>query len=422
MATFSKLYLHNQPAPYTPATIRGTWNDTAGAVTKALDQTPNVGGVFTTVARAETNATNPFDVLLYRGVSGPLDAQTISGTVNVIIGILESNASADFNWHVHIYVTQGDTDTPRGTLLTDYTEAAGTNEWPTTATGKALNAAQTLTSLAISAGDRLVVEIGYRARNAVTTSFTGTLNYGCLTGGVAGADLTVGSTSVTTQCGTISFSNAITELIKDIRVTQEVVETLAFPVSNIRVTQEVVEALTISSSIIRVTQEVVEVLATTSTSRSITGSGGIVIGGSGTPSGTHVSPVITGTGGIIIGGSGTPSGINLIAANIQFTQELIEVIATRNSGIQFTQFVIEVPALSPPSPLRFTQEVIETAALRTAEVHFTQLVIEVISHPNFIFVPPDPGGKTPPGTNPPFGNPLCGADMPLAFIAVSESE
>ena len=38
MATsFTKLYLTNRAAPYTPATIRGAWDDTAGAVVKALD-------------------------------------------------------------------------------------------------------------------------------------------------------------------------------------------------------------------------------------------------------------------------------------------------------------------------------------------------------------------------------------------------
>ena len=34
---FTKLYLTARTAPYTPATIRGAWDDTAGAVTKALD-------------------------------------------------------------------------------------------------------------------------------------------------------------------------------------------------------------------------------------------------------------------------------------------------------------------------------------------------------------------------------------------------
>lgn len=209
---FTQLYLTANAAPYTPATLRGAWDDTSGAVTMALDVVKDAGGTITSVAKAEINASTTWDVLLYRGVSQPLAAQTISGTIQVLLGILESSATADFNWHVHVYVTQGDSDTPRGTLLTDYVEALGTNEWPTTATGKQLNAAQTLASLAITAGDRLVVEIGYIARNSVTTSFTGTLRYGTLTStGLVAADLTNGSTAVTTLAGFLTFSNSITE-------------------------------------------------------------------------------------------------------------------------------------------------------------------------------------------------------------------
>lgn len=209
---FTKLYLTDHAAPYTPATIRGTWDDTAGAVTRALDPKKAGNGAITSVARAETSATNPFRVLLYRGVSGPLAAQTIGSTLDILAGILEGSASADFNWQIHAYVTQGNSDTPRGTLLSNYTDGAGTNEWPTTATGKQLTAAQSVSSLAISDGDRLVVEIGYIARNAVTTSFTGTLRYGTLTTtGAEAADLTNGSTSVTTQAGFLSFGASIAE-------------------------------------------------------------------------------------------------------------------------------------------------------------------------------------------------------------------
>ncbi len=208
---FTKLYLTTLPPTYTPATIRGAWDDVAGAVAKRLESIKTGGGVITSVARAETNVAAEWDVLLYRGVGGPLAAQTINCNIDVVLGILESNAAADFNWHIHIYVTQGDSDTPRGDLLTDYREAAGVNEWPTTATGKALNAAQAV-NLAVQAGDRLVVEIGYTARNVVTTSYTGTLRYGTERElGVDAADLTAGSTSVTTLAGFISFSASIAE-------------------------------------------------------------------------------------------------------------------------------------------------------------------------------------------------------------------
>lgn len=211
MATFTKLYLTTQAAGYTPATIRGAWDKTSGAVTKMLDVVKNTGGEITTVTSAETDTSTTYDVLLYRGVSGPLGAQTIGGNLDVMLGVIESNAAADFNWHIHVYVTQGDSDTPRGDLVADYTEAAGTNEFGTAAAtnGLVLNAAQAL-NLAVSDGDRIAVEIGYIARNSSATSYTGTLNYGTLTSGVAADDLTAGAAGAS-LAGYISFSEAITE-------------------------------------------------------------------------------------------------------------------------------------------------------------------------------------------------------------------
>jgi hypothetical protein len=161
------------------------------------------------VARAETNASANFDVLLYRGVSGPLAAQTIGGNLDGVLGVLESNVAADFAWHLHVYVAQGDSDTPRATLITDYVETTS-NEWPTTATFRALASAQAL-SASISAGDRLVVEIGYVALNASATSRTGTLNYGTQVAFQNVADGVAGQTDVTLKAGFISFSQALDE-------------------------------------------------------------------------------------------------------------------------------------------------------------------------------------------------------------------
>lgn len=228
-ATVSKYYLHNAAAPYSPATIQGAYAVTAGSVTKALSAGKEFGGVITSVTVAENAATNPLSVLLFRGVTGPLAAQTISGTVNVVIGVLESVADADYNWHIHIYVTQGDSDTPRGTLLTDYTEAVGVNEWPSASlTFKALNAAASLSSLAISAGDRMVIEIGYISRNASIRS--GTLRYGTLSADLVTpvADGAAAGTDTTTKAAFITFSTPITESSAvDVRISQMVLEVLS---------------------------------------------------------------------------------------------------------------------------------------------------------------------------------------------------
>lgn len=195
----TRYYLHNRPAPYTPATIRGAWNQTAGAIAAALDavkwcgEAPG-GGNFSTVnvgtevpiSLAETSTTNDFDVLLGRWISGPLAAQTISGTLNVCIAVSENNALRNLHWHLHVYVTQGNSDTPRGVILADYTEAAGINEWPV-GTGFdahafiALNAAAALTNLAVSAGDRIVVEAGFVSHDTSASSARGCIAYGTMT-------------------------------------------------------------------------------------------------------------------------------------------------------------------------------------------------------------------------------------------------
>jgi hypothetical protein len=260
VASFVKLYLSNRTAPYTPGTLRGAWDDTAGAVTRTLEaeKLPG-GGVHATVARAETNASANFEVLLYRGVSGPLAAQTITGTIDVLIGMQESSTSADFVWHIHVYVTQGDSDTPRGTLLTDFVDTG--NEFTTSTTGRALASAQALSSLAISAGDRLVVEIGYTALNAVTTSFTGTLRYGYLNSSVdALPDVTLGG-AATNTASFITFSNAIDEATSliAVRESQAVTEYIRHnTAAPVRVTQSVLEYVLGVLPPVRVTQTELE--------------------------------------------------------------------------------------------------------------------------------------------------------------------
>jgi hypothetical protein len=165
------------PDVATVNTNRGAWDTTASVLQRKLSRTKS--GAIASKAVAETSATNDYDVLSLKLVSEPITtAQTISGTLNWIVGSLESNSGMNANWHIHAYVTVGDTDTLRGTLVNNYTEAAGTNEWPTTAVGDTPTAALTLTPVTAFANDRIVIEAGYVARNTSTTSRTGTLWYG----------------------------------------------------------------------------------------------------------------------------------------------------------------------------------------------------------------------------------------------------
>jgi hypothetical protein len=208
----TRFYLTNTAAPYTPTTKRGAWDTSSATLARHLGSRPS--GTAATTALAETSSTNNFDVLWGRWVSdGATAAGTLSGTVEWIAGVLEANADANSFFHLHIYVTQGDSDTPRGTLLTD---SIGATEFPTgTAAGRG-EGAKAISSLAISVGDRLVVEIGFQNQNTHTTSRNVTLQYGGTgtTDRVAG-NTTAGNPGWLEFSGTDGLFGALTSTVQD---------------------------------------------------------------------------------------------------------------------------------------------------------------------------------------------------------------
>lgn len=170
MAT--RLYVDNYPIPYTPATIRGAWDETGTPVTGKLNQSP--AGAATDVTKSETTSTNNWDVLFGRWVSDPLAASTtISGTIDYMLMVWESS-SANAHLHFHIYVTTGDSDTPRGTLLTDHVNPT---EMKTVQRGQG-ESGVALSSVSAQAGDRIVVEVGAQFQNTHTFNFDTEIHYG----------------------------------------------------------------------------------------------------------------------------------------------------------------------------------------------------------------------------------------------------
>ncbi|MFH9731873.1 hypothetical protein [Streptomyces sp. NPDC017260] len=117
-----------------------------------------------------------------------------------MLGRVQSASAALMVGRTHIYVTAGDTDTVRGTLLNNHT---GTTALPTTAAGVGTSAVA-LTPVNLQAGDRIVVEVGFQAQNTVETSYNGTLHYGA----TGTTDLVAGATAVATNPGWVEFSNA----------------------------------------------------------------------------------------------------------------------------------------------------------------------------------------------------------------------
>lgn len=254
-----KLYLSNNSAGYVPTTVRGGWEQSAGHVARGMHtaQDPAVAGGPSLIALSESSASANFDVLLIRAVSAPLATNwTFAGTLNLMMAVAESLNDADFAYYLHVYVTQGNSDTPRGNLLTNYADPMA-NEWiQTTPVGKALNAAQALTSVAALAGDRIVAEIGYRAYNTITGSRIGTLYYGG-----SGSDLVAGGSALS-GIGYLDFSDAFTLTNNPVlRVSQTAVETLYRPTTAVlRVSQTAQEVLRHPVPVLRATQLAAEVL------------------------------------------------------------------------------------------------------------------------------------------------------------------
>lgn len=181
-------------APYSPATFKGSWDILPTAADRLLLPSLKVGQS-TEVTRAETSATTPLRVCILRAVSPGLAAGSLAGTLDMIQGIRESNAAADFFTKIYAYFTQGDSDAVRVVAL-DYEESSGGGgtEWPTTNLGRALQAAQSLAAGSWLDGDRLIIEFGYRAENSSTTSRTGGLRIGGRGSDLSPlADLTVGA-------------------------------------------------------------------------------------------------------------------------------------------------------------------------------------------------------------------------------------
>lgn len=168
MAT--KLYVTDLAGPFSPATFKGSWNlnPTATRLIDPLKAGSDTGGQ-TNIQRTENTAANPFRMGLYRGVTLKLAAQTISGTMDMVNLVRRTVLASDIYTKVYAWVTQGDTDTVRGVVL-NYEETVIDTSWPHSAlgpaTGQNFTSAQSVSSVAVTEGDHLVIEWGFISYDA----------------------------------------------------------------------------------------------------------------------------------------------------------------------------------------------------------------------------------------------------------------
>lgn len=254
-----RLYIVRGAPLYSPATFRGSWERTSDVVNRALQTAPdepNLGAV-TSNSSYETTTLTTSDQLVIRAITAPLAANyTFSGTLNVMLAVQQTFSNSANCFYIHAYVTTGNSDTPRGTLLANYIDTTG-NDWSITAAAKALLAAQTLSAVAAQTGDRIVVEIGFRAKNTFSTQQFGIIYYGG-----SGSDISSGG-APTSGVGYLDFSDSFTlSENTQTRITQVATEVVRYQTdAQVRASQLVIEAVRRPTAPpARISQMIVEVV------------------------------------------------------------------------------------------------------------------------------------------------------------------
>lgn len=225
MTAYSRFYntRHNdsifQSPLFTATTDVGGWN--AGTY-------PNSGGHSTVWpwkigdgAQVDYNpvpqistASLPYKAFRRRFSTPPLKAQTIAGTVTFVLGLFRSAADAMFYTRVVVWVGVGITSQVRGMLATyDESSGGGATVWPTTFTARGPQTSIALTSTDIVEGDCIHIELGVNSEATYAGSRSAQIRLGSmsnapLNGGSALADMTLGSTNMSTA-GYFDFSPAL---------------------------------------------------------------------------------------------------------------------------------------------------------------------------------------------------------------------
>lgn len=177
----------------TTLTYRGTWDQTNNSGRMLSTNKAGDGGTntSTTYAPSAGYAAN-WDYTRLRFIGRALGSGgTISGNVDMVVRVKEALSSHDSVYAFHLYVTVGDTDVVRGTLISNYVETL-TDEWTTANAGQAIAAPITVNPVVVTAGDRIVLELGNRfiTSGINVAGIANTISYG----GTA-ADITDGGAS-----------------------------------------------------------------------------------------------------------------------------------------------------------------------------------------------------------------------------------
>jgi hypothetical protein len=168
-STPTRLYLPGSgSAPISPA-VESVWEKTSTYKFPCSRIKSNIN--FLELSVSEDIATTPYDVLVAQFVSPPLRAQTIAGNVFGQIQVRTSDAAADFCRAIVIKVISS-TGYVRGILLSHFPATLSSEFSSTVSQNRHFPPPDTaLTPVEVQDGDRIVIEIGLRSFNAVTTAY-----------------------------------------------------------------------------------------------------------------------------------------------------------------------------------------------------------------------------------------------------------
>lgn len=210
----TRFYLPSTGTAAINPSFDAAWNDTSQVASRPANTTKGTSS-FVEVADTEASSSNLWDVCLGRFISEPLAAQTIAGAVKGYIRARESAAGANARSQMVIRVVSGDGSVVRGTLHEQDNRTINESEWVATTTltaarnarfptTQASAAVPSMTSVTAQDGDRIVIEVGGRAVNTVTTTFTLAMRFG-----ENAADLAENETGTTEGAPWIEFDSSI---------------------------------------------------------------------------------------------------------------------------------------------------------------------------------------------------------------------
>ena len=199
MAT--RLYHTGYSPPVSPAW--GAEWDRNGAASRRTLELVKPSNLNSEAGGVEIVTTAPYDVILRQFCTPTLKgAQTVSGFVKGQMRVRETDPACLMCRAVLIRVVSNDGLTERGTLLADF-PASLESEVATDSTNRHFPPNSALTQVACQDGDRIVVEVGYRAFN---TAGGNLYSYIWLNNTAATADLPEDETTTDNLCSWIEFS------------------------------------------------------------------------------------------------------------------------------------------------------------------------------------------------------------------------